>query len=87
MYVRDYSRDLPAGTILGSGTVANVNYAEVGSSCIAERRAIELIETGTSETPFLTEGDRVTMSAQGPEGNDIFGAIDQHIQLMKATGA
>ncbi|SMX30065.1 Ureidoglycolate lyase [Pelagimonas phthalicica] len=81
-----YSRDLPAGTILGSGTVANANYAEMGSSCIAERRAIELIETGTSETPFLTEGDRVTMSAQGPEGNDIFGAIDQSIQLVKATG-
>ena len=40
-----YSRDLVAGTVIGSGTVSNPNYREVGSSCIAERRGIELAET------------------------------------------
>ncbi|MGZ6016011.1 MAG: fumarylacetoacetate hydrolase family protein, partial [Phenylobacterium sp.] len=38
-----YSRSLPAGTIIGSGTVSNENAREVGSSCIAERRGIEMI--------------------------------------------
>ncbi|WP_439143656.1 fumarylacetoacetate hydrolase family protein [Planktotalea sp.] len=76
-----YSRDLPAGTILGSGTVANSNYAEVGSSCIAERRAIEQIDTGQGITPFMGNGDRVVMEARHPEFGDIFGKIEQHIAI------
>ena len=41
--MRRATRDLVAGTIIGSGTVASQAYAEVGSSCISERRAIEMI--------------------------------------------
>ncbi len=74
-----YSRDLPAGTILGSGTVANQNYGEVGSSCIAERRAIEQIESGEGTTPFLTDGDVVTMEAHLPTGGSVFGQIAQEV--------
>ena len=37
-----YSRNLSAGTIIGSGTISNDDYATVGSACIAERRAIEI---------------------------------------------
>jgi fumarylacetoacetate (FAA) hydrolase len=66
------TRDLPAGTIIGSGTVSNVDHARVGSTCLSERRAIEMIEGGTPRTPFLSFGDRVTMRA-GP----LFGSIDQ----------
>jgi fumarylacetoacetate (FAA) hydrolase len=75
-----YSRDLPAGTILGSGTVANAAYAEVGSSCIAERRAIEQLEGGAATTPFLATGERVEMRAHRPDGGDLFGPFIQTVQ-------
>jgi len=45
-----YSRELCAGTIIGSGTVANADYKIVGSSCIAERRGIEILEHAGSQT-------------------------------------
>ncbi len=77
-----YSRDLPAGTILGSGTVSNADYAQVGSSCIAERQAIELIATGAPTTPFLKHGDRVEMQVRGGDGGDVFGALNQSVRIV-----
>lgn len=74
-----YSRDLPAGTVLGSGTVSNSNYREVGSSCIAERRGIEIVDSGAPKTPFMSFGDTVQMIAVLPDGSDVFGAIDQAV--------
>jgi len=71
------TRDLVAGTIIGSGTVANADYRVVGSSCISERRAIEMISTGQAETGFMSFGDRVRMEAVTPDGGTPFGAIDQ----------
>ena len=53
-----YSRSLPAGTIIGSGTVSNENCREVGSSCIAERRGIEIIDLGAPKTGFMRFGDQ-----------------------------
>ncbi len=47
------TRDLVAGTVIGSGTVSNENYREVGSSCIAERRGIEIVDTGAPVTEFM----------------------------------
>jgi fumarylacetoacetate (FAA) hydrolase len=70
------TRPLVAGTIIGSGTVANEDRS-VGSSCIAERRAIETIETGAPKTPFLKFGDRVSIEMRDRNGVSIFGAIDQ----------
>jgi fumarylacetoacetate (FAA) hydrolase len=70
------TRPLVAGTIIGSGTVANEDRA-VGSSCIAERRAIETIEHGAPQTPFLKFGDRVRIDMHDATGRSIFGAIDQ----------
>lgn len=58
------TRNLVAGTIIGSGTVSNRDYREIGSSCIAERRAIELVDQG-APTPFMAFGDRVRMEARG----------------------
>jgi fumarylacetoacetate (FAA) hydrolase len=72
------TRPLVAGTIIGSGTVANEDRS-VGSSCIAERRAIETIETGAPATPFLKFGDRMTIEMTDAAGLSIFGAIDQHV--------
>lgn len=73
------TRRLAAGTVIGSGTVSNSNYREVGSSCIAERRGIEIIDEGSPKTPFMRFGDRVRMDVQTPDGNSLFGAIDQKV--------
>jgi fumarylacetoacetate (FAA) hydrolase len=71
------TRNLVAGTIIGSGTIANAAYAEVGSSCISERRAIEIIAGGKAVTPFMAFGDRVRMEARMPSGYAPFGLLDQ----------
>lgn len=73
------TRDLVAGTIIGSGTVSNPNYDEVGSSCISEIRAIETIRNGKPETPFMSFGDTVRMAAVSPSGRLPFGAIEQQV--------
>jgi fumarylacetoacetate (FAA) hydrolase len=73
------TRPLGAGTIIGSGTVANSDR-KAGSSCIAERRAIETIDHGAPQTPFLAFGDRVRIEMLDERGQSIFGAIDQPIQ-------
>ncbi|WP_267388420.1 fumarylacetoacetate hydrolase family protein [Sphingomonas sp. GC_Shp_3] len=77
------TRDLVAGTIIGSGTVSATNYAEVGSSCLSERRAIDAI-AGRPLTPFLRFGDRVRMEAR-VNGQPIFGVIDQRV-IAARTG-
>jgi fumarylacetoacetate (FAA) hydrolase len=73
------TRDLVAGTIIGSGTVSNEGYREVGSSCISEVRAIEMIDEGKARTGFMRFGDRVRMEARATDGTAPFGAIDQQV--------
>ena len=73
------TRKLGAGTIIGSGTVSNADYARVGSACIAERRSIEAIEQGGAKTEFMKFGDRVRIEMLDPAGRSIFGAIDQRV--------
>ncbi|MEO9132191.1 MAG: fumarylacetoacetate hydrolase family protein [Sphingomonas sp.] len=73
------TRSLPAGTIIGSGTVSNPNYREVGSSCIAERRGIEMVDEGAPCTAFMRFGDSVRMEARGADGGVLFGAINQKV--------
>tara|TARA_R110001599_G_scaffold26390_12_gene93132 strand:- start:2042 stop:3010 length:969 start_codon:yes stop_codon:yes gene_type:complete len=74
------TRDLVAGTIIGSGTVSNPDYAEVGSSCISELRAIEMIrDKGPATTGFMGFGDRIRMEGRGVDGSSPFGVIDQKV--------
>lgn len=73
------SRDLVAGTIIGSGTVSNAEYATRGSACISERRAIEMIADGKPSTAFMAFGDTVRMEAITSDGRKPFGAIDQKV--------
>lgn len=73
------TRNLCAGTILGSGTISNRDRA-VGSSCLAEVRMIETIEKGKPSTPFLKFGDRVRIEMLDDQGASIFGAIDQVVE-------
>jgi fumarylacetoacetate (FAA) hydrolase len=72
------TRSLAAGTILGSGTVSNRDRS-VGSSCLAERRAMEIVETGAAVTPWMKVGDRVRIEMLDHAGRSIFGAIDQEV--------
>jgi fumarylacetoacetate (FAA) hydrolase len=73
------TRSLPAGTIVGSGTVSNDNYSTVGSTCIAEQRGIEMLEHGTARTEFMRFGDTVRMEARSLDDLPLFGAIDQRV--------
>ena len=77
-----HSRSLCAGTVIGSGTVSNENFREVGSSCIAERRGIEIVDHGAAVTNFMSFGDTVRMEATMPDGTVLFGRINQ--QVIKA---
>ena len=73
------TRSLCAGTLIGSGTVSNANYRDTGSTCISERRGIEMINSGGAKTGFMQFGDRVQMQAVMPDGNSLFGLLDQRI--------
>ena len=72
------TRPLMAGTLIGSGTVSN-DDPEAGSSCILERRMIEKIEEGAFKTPFMKEGDTVKISMSLPDGQNVFGTIEQKV--------
>jgi fumarylacetoacetate (FAA) hydrolase len=73
------TRVLCAGTVIGSGTVSNADYRRVGSSCIAERRGIEIVDTGSARTPFMHFYDGVRMETFTDDGRTLFGAIDQQV--------
>jgi fumarylacetoacetate (FAA) hydrolase len=73
------TRALPAGTIIGSGTVSNANFREIGSTCIAERRGIEIVDDGAPGTAFMRFGDTVRMEARLTDGSAPFGAIEQRV--------
>lgn len=72
------TRSFTAGTILGSGTVSNEDRSK-GSSCLAEKRMIEKIDTGEFKTPFMSPGDTVQIEMKSKEGKNIFGTIDQKV--------
>jgi fumarylacetoacetate (FAA) hydrolase len=72
------TRALVAGSIVGSGTVANKDTS-IGSCCIAERRSLEQIEKGAPVTPFMKFGDQVRMEIFDKKGESVFGAIEQEV--------
>ncbi|HUE93666.1 fumarylacetoacetate hydrolase family protein [Pseudomonas sp.] len=73
------TRPLCCGTIIGSGTVSNYDRS-AGSSCLAEKRMLEIIESGEAKTPFLKFGDRVRIEMFDAAGHSLFGAIDQVVE-------
>ena len=80
------TRPLTAGTIVGSGTVANQDEAQ-GSSCLAEQRMLETIKDGKPATAFLGFGDSVRIEVLDDEGKSVFGAIEQHVVRYEGGGA
>ncbi len=72
------TRNVRAGSIVGSGTVSNKDWSR-GYSCIAEKRAIETIEDGAPKTEFMKFGDTIRIEMKGRDGQSLFGAIDQDV--------
>ncbi|WP_250537726.1 MULTISPECIES: fumarylacetoacetate hydrolase family protein [unclassified Caballeronia] len=72
------TRNLRAGSIVGSGTISNKD-AKRGYCCIAEKRCLETIEHGAPQTDFMKFGDSVKIEMFDESGKSIFGAIDQAI--------
>jgi fumarylacetoacetate (FAA) hydrolase len=77
------TRRLGAGTLLGAGTVSNLDTSR-GCACIAERRTLETLEHGAPRTPFLRFGDRVRIEMLDRSGRSVFGAIDQRVVQAKS---
>lgn len=76
------TRNFPAGTILGLGTVSNEAADEdlsIGAGCIGEFRAMETIRTGEAKLAFMQPGDQVRLELLDLDGNSVMGAIDQTV--------
>lgn len=76
------TRKLTAGSIIGSGTVSNYDRTK-GSSCIAEKRMLEIIATGKPVTPFMRGDDSVRIEMLNADKKNIFGSIQQKVILVK----
>ena len=75
------TRNVRAGSIVGSGTVSNEDWTH-GYGCIAEKRAIETIQDGQPCTEFMRFGDSIRMEMKGRDGVSVFGAIEQNISPL-----
>lgn len=75
------TRSLAAGSLIGSGTVSNEDHTK-GSSCLVEKRTIEVIEKEKAETPFMKVGDTIEILMKNEKGEDLFGRIFQTIQKV-----
>ena len=76
------TRPLTAGTLVGSGTIANQDTGK-GASCLAEQRTVETLRDGKPSTPFLKFGDTLRIDVTDTQGASIFGAIEQRIASLK----
>ena len=80
------TRRLRAGSLVGSGTVSQRDAA-AGYGCIAEKRAREIIDSGSASTGYMRFGDRLRIELLGEDGHSVFGAIDQRVAPLAAAGA
>jgi len=85
------TRQLGAGTIIGSGTIANhhdetlpIKEDGIGFACIAEARTAEKAKFGRARTSFLKLGDRVRIFAVGAGNRSVFGDIDQRVIVLSS---
>ncbi len=76
------TRNLRAGSIIGSGTVSNLDRSR-GFCCIAEKRSLEMIADGKATTPFMKYGDTVSIEMFDRHGVSLFGAIRQKVAPPK----
>ncbi|OYU46587.1 MAG: fumarylacetoacetate hydrolase [Burkholderiales bacterium PBB4] len=87
------TRNVRAGSVIGSGTVSNIGVTKgtgdkartdwpKGYSCIAEKRAMEMIQDGATTTEFMRFGDTIRIEMKGRDGASVFGAIEQEVLPM-----
>ncbi|HTH75038.1 MAG TPA: fumarylacetoacetate hydrolase family protein [Trinickia sp.] len=76
------TRNLRAGSIVGSGTVSNKDEKR-GYCCIAEKRCLETIADGAPRTEFMKYGDTVKIEMLDEAGKSIFGAIEQSVAPLE----
>ncbi|MFZ5540679.1 MAG: fumarylacetoacetate hydrolase family protein [Pseudomonadota bacterium] len=76
------TRNLRAGSIIGSGTVSNLDRSR-GYGCIAEKRSLEMIADGKATTPFMKYGDTVAIEMFDRNGASLFGAIRQKVAPLR----
>jgi len=79
------TRRLRAGSVVGSGTVSQRDAA-AGYGCIAEKRAREILDSGSAVTDYMAFGDRLCIEVLGADGNSVFGAIDQRVAAPADAG-
>ena len=86
------TRELEAGSIIGSGTVSNkqgglwgssIDHGGVGYCCLAEVRTYETIEQGKPSTPFMVDGDVVRIEMFDRDGRNVFGTIENRVAARK----
>jgi fumarylacetoacetate (FAA) hydrolase len=73
------TRELKAGTLVGTGTISNHDKA-TGYACLMEARLVEQVELGAAKTPFLAFGDTVRIEMFDGHGATVFGAIEQRVE-------
>ncbi len=73
-----HTRHLGAGTLVGSGTISNIDR-EQGSACLAEKRMLETLQHGQPQTPFMRFGDHIHIEMLNDQGESLFGAINQTV--------
>jgi fumarylacetoacetate (FAA) hydrolase len=76
------SRNVRAGSIVGSGTVSNKDTSK-GYSCIAEQRCLESIEFGEPVAQFMRFGDTIRIEMLDEKGKSVFGAIEQAVKRLE----
>lgn len=92
------TRSVHAGTMVGTGVVSNQGSATgkgktqrmewpKGYHSIAEKRAMEVLQSGAASTSYLQFGDTVRMEMKSKDGQSIFGAIDQTIVSPQGDGS
>jgi len=79
------TRELAAGTLVGTGTVSNQDRA-AGYACLMEARLVEQVESGEAKTPFLRFGDSVRIDMRDAAGRTVFGAIEQRVERYEKEG-
>ena len=87
------TRNVRAGSIVGSGTVSNAGVEKKGRmewprgySCIAEKRCIETIQDGQPATDFMKFGDTIRIEMKNRDGHSVFGAIEQEVMASATSG-
>ena len=75
------TRNLGAGNYSRKWTFSNEN-PQKGSSCLAEKRMREKIQTGEIKTSFMKDGDSLQIEMHKPDGQNLLETILQRVKQV-----